>query len=116
MRTGTMRTMGGATTARHSRAWAIAMIVAWALIASPCATTAKKVEVGFYMEALCPGCAAFSEGPLSGAVNSTLTSPEIKVQIVAYGNTKHNGKFYECQHGPQVRSNRGIRRTPITCR
>merc|ERR1711904_199099 len=55
------------------------------------------VQVDYYMESLCPDCAAFGMGNLTDAVFKL--GKYMKINIYAYGNTQVVDKHYVCQHG-----------------
>ena len=52
------------------------------------------------MEALCPDCAEFGAGAMSGAIENL--REYFLLEVYPYGNTKYNegNGTYTCQHGP----------------
>ena len=64
------------------------------------AAEAGKVEVGYYMESLCPDCIQFSTTTLRKAIEGGLLDI-MDLKIFPYGNARGTGSHITCQHGQQ---------------
>ena len=69
------------------------------------ARSSSRVEVGFYMEALCPFCGSFAVGALKDAMADDDLRELIALRVVCFGNARRlpipgKGSHYACQHGP----------------
>ncbi|XP_065190046.1 uncharacterized protein LOC135820917 [Sycon ciliatum] len=68
------------------------------LVAAAASQGAEKVTVGFYSEALCPGCDQLAETTMNKAVKEL--SSIMTLDFVPWGNAKLVNNRFECQHGP----------------
>ena len=69
--------------------------------AFPTIGSGNKVQVNYYSESLCPGCAQFGSGDLYNAMFKWM--PAMDLKLVVYGNAKYDNASdtYSCQHGPE---------------
>mmetsp|Transcript_51217 Transcript_51217/g.159995 ORF Transcript_51217/g.159995 Transcript_51217/m.159995 type:complete len:467 (-) Transcript_51217:48-1448(-) len=65
-----------------------------------------KVELGFYMESMCPGCKYYTSTVLKDLITNTDFNKLVDFKLYPYGNGRISGDSIQCQHGePECEGN-----------